>query len=422
MDVAERSEDLLTDAVFGALRHLPYDKALSAVLARVGVAVTDEEARDCEVLLWPQVPLSGWRGKVIEPDVIVRVGSRLVVFEAKLYSPFDTSYQDPSSSAPKGLHQLAVQHHAVSAWAAGSGRRLERVVAVTAAAQRPSEDLDQAVDDAIHLGHGDVSYGWLSWHSIGAALESLDGLRQHEKVCVHDVLALMEQRGVRRVFTGFAMEDYWTVAAAQHVAAERLFPQIRTFVEELTSVLDGDAIGWSQPNWRGMWLGGTSTAVNKPREWTRGHAGAQYWPKGWPTRGKVGANLCLYAAFDFLDPALEIGLSIPGPGAAAAQSAWNKHFDALAAGLNELHGLEIVADSGELTRPTRTMEAGAVTAASLGQVAAVFVTTAHLRLRRRLDVRSLTVGDARDALLDVRDQAEACAALWSALEASGHIS
>ncbi len=84
MDVAERSEDLLTDAVFGALRHLPYDKALSAVLARVGVAVTDDEARDCEVLLWPQIPLSGWRGKVIEPDVIVRVGSRLVVFEARV--------------------------------------------------------------------------------------------------------------------------------------------------------------------------------------------------------------------------------------------------------------------------------------------------------------------------------------------------
>ncbi len=420
-DAVERSEDLLTDAVFGSLRHLPYDTALAAVLDLAGVTMTPAELRDCEVLLWPQVPLAGWTGKFVEPDVIVRVGKRLIVFEAKLYSPFDTSYQDPASAVPNGLHQLAVQFHAVSAWAAGAGRRLERVVAVTASTQRPVEDLDVARADAAHLGHSAATFDWLSWHQIGTALEAVPGLGRHEHVHVADLLTLMEQRGVRRVFTGFAMEDYWTVAAAQHVAAERLYPQIRTFVEELTSVLDANEIGWSQPGWRGMWLGGTSTAVSKPREWTRGHAGAQYWPKDWPTRRKVGANLSLYAAFDFVDPALEVGLSIPGPGAAAAQSAWAQHLDALAEGLNKLQGLEVVADSGEITRPTKTIEPGAVTAAGLSGISAVFVTTAHLRLRRRLDVRALSVGDARDALLDVRDQATACEPLWHALRASGHI-
>lgn len=294
VDAVERSEDLLTDAVFGSLRHLPYDTALAAILGLAGVTMTRAESHDCEILLWPQVPLAGWIGKFVEPDVVVRAGKRLIVFEAKLYSPFDTSYQDPASAVPNGLHQLAVQFHAVSAWAAGAGRSLERVVAVTASAQRPAEDLDVARTDAAHLGHPAATFGWLSWHQIGTTLESLARLRRHERVHVMDLLALMEQRGVRRVFTGFAMEDYWTVAAAQHVAAERLYPQIRTFVEELTSVLGADQVGWSQPGWRGMWLGGTSTAVTKPREWTRGHAGAQFWPKDWPTRGKVGANLSLH--------------------------------------------------------------------------------------------------------------------------------
>ncbi len=34
--VSDRSEDALTDAVFGAIRHLPYRRVLGAVLAAVG--------------------------------------------------------------------------------------------------------------------------------------------------------------------------------------------------------------------------------------------------------------------------------------------------------------------------------------------------------------------------------------------------
>jgi hypothetical protein len=421
IDPVERSEDLLTDAVFGSLRHLPYDKALGVVLRLVGISPTIEELNECDVLLWPQVPLSGWSGKVIEPDVIVVIGKRMVVFEAKLHSPFDTSYRDPAATEPRGLHQLAVQHHAVARWARGSGRELAKVVAVTASPQIPISDLDQALRDADTLGHPQAIFGWLSWHRIGEALDGVTGLRVHERTLVQDLLALMEGRGVRRLFTGFKMEDYWTVAAAQHVAGDRIYPQIRTFVDELTETLGEDDIGWSQPTWRGMWMGGSSTAVSKPKEWTRGFAGAQYWPQQWPTRGKPGMNLALYAIFDFMEPGLELGLSIPGPGVAAAQQAWTPNLNGLAADLNGLRGLEIVVDTGDVSRPTRVIAPGGVSEELLSGVCSVLTNTAHLRFRRRLDVSQVTVLQARDALRDVRDQMHACPSLWKALKTSRHI-
>jgi len=41
---ADRSEDLLTDAVFGTLRYLPYDVPLAEVLKAVGVKVTKKSS------------------------------------------------------------------------------------------------------------------------------------------------------------------------------------------------------------------------------------------------------------------------------------------------------------------------------------------------------------------------------------------
>ena len=93
---ADRSEDLLTEAVFGSLRYLPYTVALAEILRSVGANVTRSGLSDAQVLLWQTVPIGpAWPGKAIEPDVIVIVGTTMVVFEAKLFSPFG-SYHQPA--------------------------------------------------------------------------------------------------------------------------------------------------------------------------------------------------------------------------------------------------------------------------------------------------------------------------------------
>ncbi|KGH48639.1 hypothetical protein IN07_01385 [Modestobacter caceresii] len=333
-ETADRSEDLLTSAVFGAVRHLPR-AALAALCAAIGLPADAKAARAARILLWPQVPMPKWPGKVIEPDVIVVVGRQPVVFEAKLHSPFGL-YLDPNEPSGQPLHQLAVQYAAVSAWAAGERLLPPVVAAVTAPPQRPSIDLARASHDVTRLSRGTSAdvFRWLPWWRIAEVLDGLPELRVHERTLVDDLLRYMEKKGVRRVFTGFQAEDYWLISAAQRVAGDRVYPQVRTFVEDLAAVLDSDQIGWSQPGCRSMWLPlGASTS--KPTDCTRGWLGAQFWPKAWPQRhGRLGSNLALYVLFDFLNPALEVGLSIPGPGVAAVQPGWPDHLPNL---VNAIH-------------------------------------------------------------------------------------
>jgi hypothetical protein len=88
------------------------------------------------------------------------------------------------------------------------------------------------------LGCGDVqdSIAWTNWHRIGRVLEALDDGESGEKRLIEQLMLVLERRGVRHVFEGIQEEDYWVVAAAQRIAAERVFPTIAVFARE---VLDG---------------------------------------------------------------------------------------------------------------------------------------------------------------------------------------
>jgi hypothetical protein len=418
----DRSEDLLTDAVFGTLRHMAPDLGLSRILSAVGVSASKLELEKAEVQMWPHVPMPGWPGRIIEPDVVVVVGSRVVVFEAKLYSPF-SQYHDPEDDDAPQFHQLAVQYAAVKSWAAGLRLQPPVMVAVTADTARPTSALQQAVQDIRRLT-GDPGTGlvhWLPWHRIAEMLSALDGLRPNEQTHVNDLLGFMDGRGVRKVFKGFPMEDYWLMAAAQRVAGERLYPQIRTFFDELTSILDKDHIGWSQPAYKAMWLGGASNSVSKPTDWARSFVGAQYWPESWPSRGKAGTSLSLYAVFDFVDPALEVGLSIPGPGAAAAQQKWPAFLKPLAQELSQLDDFDLVLDSGDLARPTRTISCADVDEAWLSSVCGQMVNVAHLRLRRRVPVETVTAQQAREEIATVQAACLKCETLWQLFASTSHV-
>jgi hypothetical protein len=420
---ADRSEDLLTDAVFGALRYLRYGLALAEVFRALNVKVTGEDLHGAQVRLWPTIPMPAWPGTLIEPDVLVIAGSAVVVFEAKLFSPFSFSH-DPAQPDAESYHQLAVQYAATKAWASGLRLSDPVMVAVTADATCPNASLDRAVHDIERLT-GAVAPGvvrWLPWHRIAEIFGGLDRLRANEQALVDDVLRLMDKRGVRKVFAGFPMEDYWLVTAAQRVASGRLYPQMRTFFDELTVVLGTDDVHWSQPSYKGMWLGGASTSASKPADWTRSFVGAPYWPAAWPTRGpKNAANLALYAIFDFLDPALEVGLSIPGLGAAFMQQHWTPHLPALASQISALDQYELVLDTGDLARPVRTSAASDVTEDWLASACAGMLSAAHLRLRQRLTIETVTVQQAREALGTVQQACRSVPALWKALHNTGHI-
>jgi hypothetical protein len=299
-DNVDRSEDALTSAVFGAIRHLPRH-ALGSVLTSVGITVKPEDLRRAQIMMWPQMPISRW-GRVIEPDVVVVIGRQPVVFEAKLHSDFG-KYPVPGRAELPALHQLAVQYAAVLEWSAGRKYLPPIVIAVTAPPERPAADLAAAVDDANLLvagGTASHTFRWLPWFRIAEALSGVDQLEVHERALVSDVLSYMEMRGVRRVFQGFRPEDYWLISAAQRVAGERVYPQIQDFIADLISVLDDHGIRWSTKDWRAMWLPG-GTSIAKPSDWRRGWVGALLWPDIWPERqGKAAGYVALYVIFDFI--------------------------------------------------------------------------------------------------------------------------
>jgi hypothetical protein len=261
---ADRSEDLLTDAVFGALRYMPYSSALTEVFRAIDVKVAKEDLLGAQVRLWPTIPMPAWPGTLIEPDVMVIAGSAVVVFEAKLFSPFSISH-DPAHPDAGSYHQLAVQYAATKAWASGLRLSGPVMVAVTADATRPTASLDRAVHDIERLT-GTASPGvvkWLPWHRIAKIFASLERLRPNERAQIDDVLQLMDRRGVRKVFTGFPMEDYWLVTAAQRVASGRLYPQMQTFFDELTAVLGQTTFTGPSPATRGCgWEGRARQPAN----------------------------------------------------------------------------------------------------------------------------------------------------------------
>src|SRR5260370_11409061 len=75
---ADRSEDLLSEAVFGSLRYLPYTLALAEILRFVGANVTNSDLSHAQVLLWQAVPMPESPGKGVEADVIVIAGTAMV--------------------------------------------------------------------------------------------------------------------------------------------------------------------------------------------------------------------------------------------------------------------------------------------------------------------------------------------------------
>jgi hypothetical protein len=418
---ADRSEDLLTSAVFGAIRHLPRS-ALARLLAEVGVAVDAKALADARVELWPRTPMPMWPGTSVEPDVIVIAGRQPVVFEAKLHSPFGL-YRSPLDADVAPFHQLAVQYAAVSSWAVGEKLRQPVVVAVTAPPEQPVADIARAENDVARLLPGTTTnvFRWLPWWRIASLLEDLPDLRIHERALRSDVLAYMEKRGVRRVFKGFLREDYWLLAAAQRVAADRVYPQVHDFIEDLMALLDADGITWSTASWRAMWLPG-GTSIGKPTDWRRGWMGILLWPQSWPERkGKQAPYTALYLVFDFVNPAVEVGFSIPGPGVGLVQKEWPPHLPAFVKAIAALaHSYELVTDNGDLAVPTRGTTSDAVDEAWMASAMATMTTTAHLRLRRRVDPFDVTVTQVRDLLLQLQADVESMGdAVWNLTSSVG---
>ncbi|EFC79702.1 hypothetical protein [Parafrankia sp. EUN1f] len=418
---SDRSEDALTDAVFGAIRYLPYRRVLGAVLVAVGVQVDPETLDRARVDLWPSYQVPQLPGMRVEPDVVVTVGTTVVVFEAKYTSPFSLYPADePAGSEP--LHQLAAQFAALRAVTAARGWPDPVVVAVTVGAIPPTADLERAERSVRQLvpDAGEGRFRWLPWHRIATCIDTADGLAPHERRLAGDALRFMESREVREVFQHLDLAAFEQVATAQRTAIGQLYPQLRLFFDSFTAVLQAERIDYSIPTSKGMQFAGVSTSVSRPSEWARASVGVAYWPGRWPKRlGTWSKAPSILAFFDFYDPAFEVSLTIPSPNVVVAMANWQLHAARLAHELTTLHGYDVVVDSPDPTGPRLQIAAAQVHSAWLIDAFSRLSGTSRLRLRRRMRLDALTVQTARDLLLDLCEAAEKCPTLWTMTTASG---
>ena len=286
----DRLEDLLTDHVFGAIRHLPRSHVLLPLLQAWFPEETWPE-RDVEVAtigFWPTFGNT-------EPDVLIRVGAKTVVVEAKLWSGFG-----------KGLHeeddQLIREYRVVSDWALS--RRLEPplILAVTAGLDEPPE-----VDAARDYVGNDASprFQWTNWQSIAGMLSDCrDQLARHEQLLIDDVLAVTERRGVRKMFEGFENEDYWLMAAAQRRSSKSVFPTVATFCLDLMSRLKDQGIG---PGSGGISIRThNSSSLSHPERWGLNYLYLPLWPEHWP-KPNNWLDALLFVQFSLREPEVWVG-------------------------------------------------------------------------------------------------------------------
>jgi len=380
----DRLEDLLTDYVFGALKYLDR-RCLRAVLtlAIPDVAWTEEDVAGAAFAFWPILPGG------TEPDVVATCGREMVIFEAKLHSGFGVGDDELDA-------QLVREWRHGHRWAQQRRLREPHVIAVTAGHAEPPEVAAATSVIKEHFGV-DGAVTWISWQQIALSLEAIEmDLSETDRLLIGDVLAVMDRRGVRRVFTGFKQEDYWVVAAGTRIAADRIFPAVATFAHELLEQC-GES-GLVRGAAESKIVTTRSEKLQNPQYWGVTHINIPLWADKWPKR-KTPVHGFLFVQFPLTVPVIRVGFRIRVNRRRKAE--WRKYGPKLVSALRaSTTGYEIVEMSyPDLGTVEETIAASEITTAWLESV--IDRAEKYLAIQRTLPLDELTqTAVVRDLLLE----------------------
>ena len=367
---ADRTEDTLTAAVFGALRYLPRSALLAVLNLAFPGDFSPKEVNETRFEFWP------WLGNV-EPDLILTVGKKLVVIEAKYGAPFSGAEGDIED------HQLTREYRAARVRSQARRQQGPWLLAVTSDWLEPGA-LQLVRQYLQAAGTQEVPVAWLSWQSIAHELDRWQPGSAPERELLSDVLSLMDRRGARRVFEGFRDEDYWIVSAAQRVAAERVYPAIATFAKQLNEKVGEVGLRWG-PNDQGV-VQYQSLSLQYPWAWARSYIQLPYWANAWPPRRGFWASL--YVLFDFVDSSIAIGYLQKVPSVATAKIRWLPEAEEIASAVRSLpSGYQAAFSDSNYAYNRVSMLSTELTADVVREQ--VHRPATNLRLERRLTVREL---------------------------------
>lgn len=216
----ERSEDLLTSAMFGRLRYLRPEIGLFPIIAAARqVEISDshlsvkrrrdwislDQVCSYDVEFWPRL------GGRAEPDILVRLNCangvvlHTIIIEVKLWSPKsgpkggeDADVEVDDESEPVTLHerdQLAKYWHCLQKM---RGEAMASIIYLTSHATPPETELRESL---LHCSN--MRLGWLSWSEVWRVLKGIPG--ESCGPVVEDLLRLLEHKGLSH-FRGFASD------------------------------------------------------------------------------------------------------------------------------------------------------------------------------------------------------------------------
>lgn len=406
---ASRLEDTLTDAVFAAFRYLPKATALSRLLHAFfpQVGFSSEEVSRARVELWPRLSAG------TEPDVMLTVGRWLILVEAKYRSGFGIDADR--------THQLEREWRHGRDHAAARKLKGPLIVAVTDDPRTPAEihGVREALEDAVVQAAGFSAADairWVPWQSLARILEDMRGdVPGEQQELIDDVLAVMQSRGVRRMFEGLNRSDYWLIAAAREAAEQRFYPAISEFTHELIGLLEDDNISWGGGD-SGLWMY-YSHNRGKPSEWPLAYVTLPFWPDTWPRRIKYQA--ALVCTFSLREPVISIGYGQMAKTQDASSKHWAGAADELAESLRTLPDRYEIAIDDSYAKQTNIRRPEEVDADWISDSCRI---ARCLWILERFGVDEVTETEtARQALTSTRDAVGSLPAVFDSLLAAGLI-
>ena len=226
----ERMEDVLTSNVFSFFKYSDRDVFLKGYLDGLGISVTEQEARDAEFLFWPRFEDN------TEPDLVIKVGSHYLLFEAKYFSGFDEGTEDTVAQLIREIKGGRLEADASS--------QEFKLIAITA--DHYYKDVKFAV---IRLRFR-PEFQWTNWQGVAQFIESIlesnENLRGEEIAFATDLYRLLDKKNLRgfngwespkvaNVSLGSSPSVFFEARTARFRGAFFGFPQSLLSDESMTS-------------------------------------------------------------------------------------------------------------------------------------------------------------------------------------------
>lgn len=217
-NLSDRLEDKLTGDFFGALRYIPFKKAMSLVLQEVKIVNSFVDL--AELLIMDKTDY--WADKIEfwpyhekgELDVLIELNNILIGIEVKLYSGLSSDDGIDNSVLEEELvkesyaseQQLAIESEILKEW---SQFKEKSAILIFISPENNCTQIAKETDRRGILAPK-VGFGYISWEEIFEVIKRLDdskSFNDYERVIIKDLIALFRHKGLER-FQRFEIPDH----------------------------------------------------------------------------------------------------------------------------------------------------------------------------------------------------------------------